>query len=207
MSGLSSFFLVLSCWLSASGIVLGQVIPVRNGSFEAPHGSEFRMPGWTKWGQGATPDIQPGQWSVRQPPARGTSFVGLITREDGSAEGVQQKLGSGLKAGRCYYFTVALARDTSYSGFHFPLSLRVRGKKGAKGKVFDLAMTPMVRATTWSYFTIEFTPVSDTDYLILEASWAPGVSRRYRGNILVDDMSEIKPCLRAGLLTTFPEEG
>jgi hypothetical protein len=174
-----------------------QTVPLINAGLEAPYQETFRMNGWQIWGDGATPDIQPGQWGVTKAPLQGRSYVGLITREDGTREGMYQALSEPLQAGKCYYLDLALARHPEYAGFRLPLSLRLRGRNGLGGPVIDLALSPLVTHEKWVRYTMEFTLSRNIDQLILEASYAPGCTVPYRGNILIDDLSELKPCLRA----------
>jgi len=187
------------CWgLLLMGLTsAAQPLALINAGLEAPPQETFRMPGWQVWGDGATPDIQPGQWGVTKAPVQGRSYVGLITREDGTREGMYQALSEPLQAGKCYYLDLALARHPEYAGFRLPLSLRLRGRNGVGGAVIDLALSPLVTHDNWVRYTLEFTPSRKIDQLILEASYAPGCTVPYRGNILIDDLSELKPCLRA----------
>lgn len=157
------------------------------------------MDGWSVLSKGETPDIQPGLWEVYTSPVHGNTYVGLVAREDGSREGFFQQLEIPLPEGKCLYLTVALARHPQYSGYALPLSLRIRGRKGMHGRIVTLAMSPLITHATWQYYTLEFTPPFEIDQLIFEASWGPGVTQYYRGNILIDHISHIAPCLRASL--------
>ncbi len=171
---------------------------IQNGGFETSFSTTFSMPSWGSWGNGSTPDIQPGQWMVNLRPQEGNTYLGLINREDGTREGISQKLLMPLKAGRCYYFSIALARYADYAGFSLPLSLQVKGKT-TSGKVITLVRSPLVSNTKWRIYSLEFTPTSDIQEIILEGSPGPGILIHYRGNILVDAMSSISACIRASL--------
>lgn len=174
-------------------------ILLRNGGLEANWQVGFQMEAWGAWGKGATPDVLPGQWSISKLPVEGRSYVGLIVREDGSKEGIVQKLDRPLEAGQCYYFSMALAHLPDYAGFILPCSIRLKGRQGNSGKVIELAMSPLITHEQWVYYTLEFTPSKTVDQVIIEASYAPGVKKPYRGNILVDHMSSFNRCLRASL--------
>ncbi|MBP6183827.1 MAG: hypothetical protein KA479_02735 [Saprospiraceae bacterium] len=174
-------------------------IPLRNGGLEANWQVGFQMEAWGAWGTGATPDILPGQWSISKLPKEGKSYVGLIIREDGTKEGIVQKLDHQLEAGQCYYLSLALAHLPDYAGFKLPGSIRLKGRLGNNGKVFDLAMSPLITHEQWVYYTLEFTPSSTVDQVIIQASYAPGVTKPYRGNILIDHLSSFSRCLRASL--------
>ncbi len=194
-----SFLLfLLTVWVT--GQVCGQRLgEIRNGGFETSFSTTFSMPDWLPWGNGSTPDILPGQWHVGLRPQQGNTYLGLINREDGTREAVRQHLQTPLKAGRCYYFTIALARHADYAGFGLPLSLQVRGLAGNQGKSILLARSPLVYHSSWKVYTLEFTPDQTITDLILEAAPGPGVLIHYRGNLLVDGMSGVSACIRAAL--------
>lgn len=195
---LGGLLLAALLWALGQSAATGQLMLVNPG-LEAAPSEAFRMQGWAAWGEGATPDIQPGLWGVTLLPAEGRSYVGLIAREDGTREGIAQMLTQPLRAGQCYYMNVALARDPHYAGFNLPLRLRLLGRRGMNGTPRLLAVSPMIIHTHWQTYTLEFTPTADVDQLMLDGSWPAGVLVPYRGNILVDHLSGIGPCLRAGL--------
>lgn len=171
---------------------------IQNGGFEASFSTTFHMPSWGSWGNGSTPDIQPGQWMVNLLPQQGNTYLGLINREDGTREAVSQKMSIPLQAGRCYYFSIALARSPDYAGFDLPLSLQVKGRS-ISGKVVLLDRSPLISHTSWKIYTLEFTPSADIQEIILEGAPGPGILIHYRGNILVDAMSGVSACIRASL--------
>jgi hypothetical protein len=191
--------LYLCLWAAIPDVLAQTIYPIRNGGLEAAHQDKFVMEGWSILRKGETPDIMPGPWEVYTPPAEGQSYVGLVAREDGTREGIYQALQEPLPAGRCLYLSVALAWHPQYSGYTLPLSLHIRGRKGLQGRIVSLAVSPLIAHTQWQYYTLEFTSPIEIDQLILEASWGPGVMQPYRGNILIDNISHIAPCLRAGL--------
>ncbi|MCF8237190.1 MAG: hypothetical protein K9I85_03475 [Saprospiraceae bacterium] len=192
--------LILAIWCVSLVALFGQRKGlISNSGFEASFSTTFSMPDWRPWGNGSTPDIQPGQWSVDLRPIQGNTYLGLINREDGTREAVLQHLQTPLEAGKCYYFTIALARDADYAGFGLPLSLQVKGLSDVNRKGIALARSPLIDHQTWRIYTLEFTsdlPITD---LILEAAPGPGVLMHYRGNLLVDALSGISACIRASL--------
>lgn len=196
--------LILVLWpilgLVASIPAAGQsVVSLQNKGLEAPYQTGFNMPHWAVLKTGDTPDIQPGNWEVVKKPFEGRSFIGLITREDGSKEGIYQELVQPLKGGQCYYMSLALAKDPMYVGFSLPIALRLSGRSGLQGKIIELAMSPLITHTRWQVYTLEFTPPADIDHFILQASSGPGIALPYRGNILVDGISDFGRCIRASL--------
>lgn len=187
---------LLHLW--SAGVLLGQKPGmIRNSGFEASFSTSFHMPDWSAWGTGSTPDIQPGQWGVDLTPRQGDTYLGLINREDGTREGVFQKLQIPLEAGQCYYLTIALARARDYAGFELPLSLQVKGIAPGGQVPFRLVRSPLVTHLHWQIYTLEFIPEQPVETLILEAAPGPGVMIHYRGNLLIDAMSGIGRCIRA----------
>ena len=119
-----STYLLITVIISNSGIVFGQdTIYLNNPSFEDKprRGLQFSPPiiGWTDCGQinfygQSPPDIHPtpdSAWQVNMAAEDGLTYIGLVTRYDGTYESVSQHLSSPLKAGKCYklsgYFTLS----------------------------------------------------------------------------------------------------
>ena len=75
--------------------------------------------GWTDCGfRGETaPDVHPvrgGNFSVSKRPAHGRTYIGMVTRDNDTWEQMGQRLTKPLKAGKCYTFSVDLARSETY---------------------------------------------------------------------------------------------
>ncbi len=195
----AAFLILVMCCVCQVSLYGQRKGLIRNSGFETSFSTTFAMPDWRPWGNGSTPDIQPGQWSVDLRPLQGNTYLGLINREDGTREAVVQRLQTPLEAGKCYYFTIALARHEAYAGFGLPLSLQVKGLSVVNGKGILLARSPLIYHSKWQIYTLEFTPNEPITDLILEAAPGPGVLIHYRGNLLVDAMSGISACIRAAL--------
>ena len=106
------FFLLLSLLLTPS-IFIAQSIQLANASFEGEHADATMPQEWSACQRGSTPDILPGSWGVYLEPFEGTSYIGLITREDGSYESIGQKLSTPIQTRECYRFTVELAHSNT----------------------------------------------------------------------------------------------
>ncbi len=178
------------------GITEG-LIPFTNPSFEDKPQQSASPAGWGSQTGGSTPDIQPGIWGVTLPPHSGKTYVGLVTREDGSAEDIGQTLREALEAGKCYRFSIFLAHSKQYAGYNHPVRLRVWGgsKKGSKEQL--LCSSPLIQHKDWQKQQFEFTPNKAHKHITFEAWYGPGVLFKYKGNILLDDCSPIEHCERA----------
>lgn len=173
-------------------------IPFSNGSFEGEdYGSPSITPqGWIPFTMGTTPDILPGAWGVELPPSHGPSYIGLITREDGSYESITQRLGSPLEGETCYRFTVDLAHSKTYSGYNLPIRLRIWA--GNKLKKEQLVWeSDLIHQNSWQTHEVKFYTKSTYHYLFIEAYFAPGIFFKYRGNVLIDHLTDIIRCTRA----------
>ncbi len=170
----------------------------RNPSFEgSPERSKCPL-GWIEIAPDSTPDIQPGAWNVQSPSAKdGLTYIGLIAREDGTAEDIGQVLPEKLLAGKCYRFSVWVARSAKYSGYDLPLRLRVWGGGSSGQKTQVLATSGPVSSEKWTEFKVQFTAKKDILFIAFEADFAPGTLRFYKGNILIDQLSPIEKCERA----------
>lgn len=199
--------IVLFCWISLllpSISVLSAQRPIllKNPGLEAEKKSGGIIPDWKTATPGATPDIQPGLWGVHLLPEEGSSYVGLITREDGSREGIGQHLESALEAGKCYTMTIALAKAKDYAGHSWPVVLRIKGGGGSGKPLKTLTSSSAVTNQMWQTYIFEFTPSELIRYIVFEAAPVQGIIKPYRGNLLIDNISPIKQCIRASLHRT-----
>ncbi|MEZ5038419.1 MAG: hypothetical protein R2828_00945 [Saprospiraceae bacterium] len=173
-----------------------QNIYLINASFEGEPQDATMPVGWHACEKGTTPDILPGQWGVYQEASDGDTYVGLITREDGSAESIGQRLKSPMAPKTCFKFQLDLARGGTYSTYNNPIRLRIWGGKTQGAKSQLLLETDLIKHTFWKTYEVEFTAKDFINYIILEAFYSEdGVSPR--GNVLIDNISSIKACPRA----------
>ncbi len=184
--------------LAGIPILLHSQAYLNNPSFEG-HPQDATVPaGWFPCELGTTPDIMPGPWGVYQEAAEGDTYVGLITREDGTWESIGQRLPKPLKAKECYTFTVELSHSNTYAGYNNPLGVRIWGgaSKCAKGQL--LLETKLIKDTDWEKHEVQFAAKQNIYYILVEAFYKEG-SFSYRGNVLIDNFSAIKNCARASL--------
>jgi len=182
----------------ATGWLGAQAGPIflTNASFEGKPQDATVPVGWLPCEQGTTPDILPGPWGVYTEPSAGRSFVGLITREDGTWESICQRLPRTIQPKDCYTFTLDLAHSSTYAGYDQPVKLRIwaGGLKCRKDQI--LLETDLIDHAEWQTYEVSFTAKSPANYLLIEAFYNDS-DFSHRGNILVDNISPIKKCVRA----------
>ena len=187
--------LLLACSLQCG---YGQV-RLLNPSFE-DEPKEATMPSdWLPCEKGTTPDILPGPWDVTLAPSHGKTYMGIITREDGTKESISQEFSSKLEVGVCHVFELDLARSDSYANYNLPIQLRIWIGHDECHKAQLIQAFDHIEHATWETYTFRFTPTSDYSFLTLEARNAKGVYLDYRGNVLIDNIRPIKKCIRASL--------
>lgn len=177
-------------WLNAQRGAL------QNPSFEGEPADATVPVGWHAVEPGTTPDILPGYWGVYQEASQGKTYVGLITRPNGSWESITQRLPFPLRAGECYRFSIDLARSRTYAGYHRPVRLLIYGgsRKGRKDRF--LYGTGPIEHSYWRTYLPEFTPDQPINYLIIEAYYVDD-RRPYGGNVLIDAIGPVEICPRA----------
>jgi hypothetical protein len=174
----------------------GKDIYLTNASFEG-EASDATVPvGWFACAPGTTPDILPGPWGVYQEATEGETFIGLITRSDGSFESIGQRLSSPLKQTECYSFSMDLAYSNTYAGYNRPIKVRVWAgkKKGEKRQL--IAESTAIDDIDWATHNFQFTAKENYFYIIIEAFYQEG-RFSHQGNILIDNFSALKWCTRA----------
>jgi len=146
-------FTIIFTFIS-TGILLAQdTIYLKNSSFEDKprRGEQFSQPitGWTDCGQinfseVSPPDIHPtldSAWQVNMSAQDGLTYIGLVTRYDGTYESVSQHLSKPLKAGKCYKLSGYFALSETYKSATPRSSNPVIITKGKKKK-----------EVSWSYW-------------------------------------------------------
>lgn len=184
--------------LSAPLILLSQnkTIRLSNASFEGNPQDATTPAGWHPCELGTTPDILPGFWNVYTEASEGETFIGLITRDDGSFESIGQRISVPLKKEECFNFSIDLARSKTYELYNQPIKLRVWAGNSKCDRSQLILETNRIEHSDWKTYQIRFTSKSEINYLIIEAYDKEG---RYtkKGNILIDNISVIKTCVRA----------
>ena len=180
--------------------LLAQDIRLENASFEDEPQDATMPQRWHSCKRGSTPDILPGFWGVYLEPSDGDTYVGLITRPDGTFEVIGQRLTAPIKAKECYSFSLQLAHSKSYVNYNIPIRLRIYGGTAFCEKSQLLCESKSIKNTDWETYQFDFFAKEQYDYIIFEAYYAKGIFVPYPGNILIDDVSLFKMCPRADLL-------
>lgn len=190
------FFVLLKCLIAVAAS--GQIY-LDNHSFEGTPKDATTPVGWHACAEFTTPDILPGPWGVFEEPSDGHTFLGLITREDGSYESIGQRLSKPLQKGGCYEFSIDLARSITYANYNQPLKLRIWGGRQRCELDQLILETDRVEHNEWKTYPIQFYAEQEINYIIIEAYDRPG-SRNHTGNILLDRITPIRQCAKASLL-------
>ena len=173
----------------------GQVI-IDNTSFEGTPADATMPAGWFAGTKGTTPDILPGYWGVYTEPEDGDSYVGMITREDGSYESISQRLTGKVIEGSCYSMSLYMAFSDNYTGYNNPIHLRIWMSDIKNERQQLIYTSPLIKSEDWKKFNFDFTPETDKYYIILEA-YISDEPKAHKGNILIDKISPIYFCNRA----------
>ena len=167
-----------------------------NPSFEGEP-QDARIPeGWFGCQPGTTPDILPGPWGVYDDAENGQTYLGLITRQDGTWESIGQRLSRALETEECYFFFIDLAKSDTYTGYTGETRLRIWGsveKCGLDQLLFD---SGNVKNEYWKKHKVHFTTENEIRYITLEVYFTEGAKTAYKGNILMDNLSPIYKCSR-----------
>ena len=170
-----------------------------NSSFEDTPRDATVPTGWYQVKMGSTPDILPGFWDVDTPPSEGNTYIGLITREDGSWESIGQRLPQAVKKGECYSFKMDIAKADTYEGYNLPIRIRVWGGKTRYTKDQLIGEVGPVKSTEWASHDFQFYANQKINYIILEAYYMKGMMIPYKGNVLIDNITTFERCIRAAI--------
>ncbi len=191
----SSILLLLLIIATATASAQSDIY-LSNTSFEGEPDDATIPVGWFACADGTTPDILPGPWGVYQEATEGDTYMGLITRSDGTFESIGQRLPSPMKANECYSFSVDLAHSNTYAGYNKPLKVRIWAGKRKCEKGQLLAESDFIKHHDFEVYNFKVTAEKTWYYIIIEAYYKDG-RFSHQGNILIDNFSTIKWCKRA----------
>ena len=182
------------------------VIKLDNPSFEDYPQAGHQPSGWFDCGfAGETPpDVNPtGQFKVSKNAYHGSTYVGMVTRDNNTWEAIGQRLKTPLLKGVTYTFSIYLARSEIYMSqsratgrdvnYITPATLRIWGGSGYCSKEEMIGETEPISAATWQKFNFKFTPKANHNYFMIEAFYKVPTLFPYNGNVLVDNASDIVP--------------
>lgn len=201
-------FILINCGLLSAQ---ADTIRLRNPSFEdlPKRGGDAAagIAGWYDCGKinfplETPPDIHPnGFWENNLPASDQKTYLGMVVRDNGTYESVSVRLDSTLEAGKCYKFTIHLAKAEKYvsrsritnavANYTTPAVLRIWGGSGFCNERELLAESEPVKNTSWQINTFEFRPKSNIRSITFAAYYKTPTLMPYNGNILVDGASGI----------------
>lgn len=152
------------------------------------------------------PDTHPiinGDYGVSQKPFDGQTYIGMVTRENGTTELVSQRLKHDLAPGKCYTFSIYICHSSRFQSatrtsavpqsFTQPVVLKVWGGESSCAKRELLAVSPAIQNTSWVKYDFQLNAKERLEYLTLEADYLPETKVAYNGNLLLDNASPIVP--------------
>lgn len=169
--------------------------------------------------EGETPsDVQPGQFGCNLPPAHGSTYVGMVTRDNYTWEGISQKLSAPLDSGVCYTFTIQLATSPNYISYarrtrqevnyNLPVVFQMWGGYANCDETVLLAESPVINHRDWRkyHFTVRHLRDKPLTHITFQVHYPPGKRCiASTGNLLMDDLSEIaETTCPTDLVDSFP---
>ncbi|MEQ8705248.1 MAG: OmpA family protein [Phaeodactylibacter sp.] len=213
----------LSLVLLLGAIVMGtsqEAIYLNNPSFEDFPRHSHPPIGWKDCGFAgeSPPDTQPsGDFAVTYPATDGSTYLGMVVRDNETYEAVTQKLSQPMKPGTCYEFSMHLARSPYYvsisrtteqrTNFNQPVKLRIYGGFNSNcDRSVLLDETGLVKASQWMQYNFKFEPKQAYTHLLIEAFYDTPSLFPYNGNVLVDNASAITPIPCSEDIPEAPQE-
>jgi len=187
-----------------------EVIELKNPSFEGlPHKGDpmqnIGIRGWYDCGELQFPSESPADlhpinaWEVNVNPSEGRTYLGMVVRDNDSWESVSQRIETPIQEGKCYEFSIDLARSPYYvsksritdkvENYTEPTVLRIWGGTGVCGRQELIGESEVVDNNDWESFQFEIEPGRNLNYITLEAFFEVPVLIPYNGHLLVDNAS------------------
>jgi len=183
-----------------------EIIELDNPSFEDYPRAERVPQGWSDCGfRGeSAPDTHvSGAFDVVQLPKDGETYLGMVTRDNGTYERVGQKLNSPLFGGQCYTFKISLCKSALYisasrvssirANYTTPIKLVILGGNKLCENLEFLAESSLVDHAQWKDYLFTFKPSQDLRHILLVAYYEEPHEKAYNGNLLIDNASSILP--------------
>jgi outer membrane protein OmpA-like peptidoglycan-associated protein len=181
-------------------------IVLTNPSFEDIPRSSTTPTGWYSCGQmkDSPPDIQPGFWQVTTPPQHGSSYLGLVVRDNESWEGVSQRLSRPLEINQCYELSMKLSKAPKYLSksplsvaevdFTTPTCVLIYGGNGYCNEMELLAKSTIITHARWVGYNFRLSPKKGNySYIFIKAYYKTPMLFAYNGHVLIDNLSPIRP--------------
>ncbi len=180
-----------------------QPISLNNPSFEDRPQPGKAPYGWQSCtGEHSPPDVEPCKnFEVTEDAVDGDTYLGLVTRDDGSSEGVSQYLAiEQLQEDSTYEISMFLfcstqkrsstARNAAYrlpvkASFHAPTRLRIWGGHDACDYKTLLFESELISNKDWKRYIFTFQSDDDYEYISFEATFEKQFEY-YNGNLMID---------------------
>jgi len=192
----------------ASSLSAQDRISLLNPSFEDVPRAGSAPQDWLNCGPAdeTPPDIHPNDlppynfFGVNLRPDDGWTYLGMVTRQNGTREAVTQKLTAPLQANAGYLFSLWLARSEYYASgtrqdpyqtvdFSTGAVLRIWGGNAPCAADELLALTTRVENTEWMEYAFTLRPSQPWTYLTFEAFYQGDIP--YNGHVLADNCSDL----------------
>lgn len=177
-----------------------------------PGGQRTQPPrGWFDCGAilfpaASPPDIHQGGthfWDNTLRTNDGKTYLALVVREDDSWESISQKVMGTLKEGKCYQFSIHLAKSNSYmshttrdktnkTNFSQPAVFRLWGGTSTCDLKELLAESETVDHNKWKEYKFKIEPSNDYTHVTLEAFFKTPVLMGYNGHVCLDNASSFR---------------
>ena len=221
-SNIISKLLFLCCLsLSTFSIKAQEVVRLTNPSFEdSPRKGVYdpltgfrssAIKGWFDCGSvlfpdASPPDIHQGStdfWDNELGTAHGKTYITLVVREDDTYETISQKVMGTLKQGKCYTFSIDLAKSKIYmshtkgnqlykTNFSQPAVMRLWGGNSHCDQGELLAESEPVSNVDWKNVSFLIEPNGNYSYITVEAFFKTPILFGYNGNVCMDNASHFK---------------
>jgi outer membrane protein OmpA-like peptidoglycan-associated protein len=181
-------------------------ITFNNPSFEDVTKMAGLPAGWNDCGfpNESAPDVQPGSFQVTKAPRHGSTYLGLVVRDNETWEGVSQRVSRPLEINQCYEMSIDICRSEIYmsisqmtrepANYTTPAVLRIWGGNGYCDKRELLYESSLITHTRWLAYNIRLSPKKGSwQYIEFEAYYKTPVPFPYNGHILLDNTSSIRP--------------
>lgn len=177
-----------------------------NPSFEGVPMASAPPSGWYDCGQmkDSPPDVQPGFWDVSKPPKDGSSYLGMVVRDNETWESVGQRLSRSLEINQCYELRMDLCKAPRYLSkspksvdvvdFATPACILIWAGNGYCDKAELLAKSTIINHSRWVGYNFRLSPKKGNyTFILIEAYYKTPVLFPYNGHVLVDNLSAITP--------------